>query len=65
MAADALALLIALLAFYLGFRMHYKNALCFGGLCLAMVGFTSYPLIHTFLNYLYFLCMPWNSSAAI
>ena len=28
--------------------MHYKNALCFGGLCLAMVGFTSYPLIHTF-----------------
>lgn len=48
MAADALALLIALLAFYLGFRMHYKNALCFGGLCLAMVGFTSYPLIHTF-----------------
>lgn len=36
MAADALALLIALLAFYLGFRMHYKNALCFGGLCLAM-----------------------------
>lgn len=48
MAADTLALFIALLAFYLGFRMHYKNALCFGGLCLAMIGFTSYPLLHTF-----------------
>lgn len=43
----SIAFLLALLSLYLGLRMKHRNALYFSLLCFAMVGFTSYPLVHT------------------
>ena len=37
------------LSFFLGIRVHHRYALVFSALCLALSGYTVYPLIHTFL----------------
>lgn len=37
------------LSFFLGVRVHHRYALVFSALCLALSGYTVYPLIHTFL----------------
>lgn len=47
LSANTIALVVALLSFYLGLSTRQKNPLLYGLLCLAMCGFTSYPLIHS------------------
>ncbi|WP_394926513.1 GHKL domain-containing protein [uncultured Robinsoniella sp.] len=36
------------LSFFLGIRVHHRHSLIFSALCLALSGYTIYPLIHTF-----------------
>ena len=48
-AFESLALLIAVLAIFLGLHSHQKNILIFAVLCISIIGFTAYPLFHTFL----------------
>ena len=44
---DVIALIVALLALYLGLRLKEKNTLLFALLCAAMLGSTSYTIVHT------------------
>ena len=57
-AFESLALLIAVLALFLGLHSHQKNILIFAVLCISIIGFTAYPLFHTFLIVPVF---PWYS----
>ncbi|MBS6398028.1 MAG: GHKL domain-containing protein [Clostridiales bacterium] len=42
--------LFVCLSFFLAFRMRSGNALLSAWICLALIGFTSYPLVHTLLR---------------
>ena len=57
-AFESLALLIAVLALFLDLHSHQKNILIFAVLCISIIGFTAYPLFHTFLIVPVF---PWYS----